>query len=162
MHTLKQCPNQQGYSVQIGNGVIGQQLDGGLPRFRTDIKNPAHTVAVNWVVDAADYQYLLAFYYVWARNPSQPFKADLIIDNAPLEEYQCFFASPIQLDSKNGNAFMVSAQFVVKAKPRNTVMDDSIVGVRDGGGDLTELVTPLEKLANEDLPDALENVEANT
>lgn len=162
MHILQQCINQQGYSVQLGNGVIGQQLDGGAPRYRKDIKNASHTVNVNWVVDETDYQYLMAFYAVWADNPSMPFVVKLIIDEPILSEYNCSFILPINLDNKNGNAYTVSSQLSVKAKPRNKAMDELIVGVRDSGGDLTELVNPLEKLANEDLPDALENVEANT
>lgn len=162
MHKLKKCPKQEGYTFQLGNGVIRQKLDGGASRFENDIIGASHTVAVNWVVGYGDYQYLLAFYRVWERNPAMPFLADLIIDDAPLAEYECSFIDPIQFGGKNGKVFMLSAQLEVKAKIRTAqddAIDDLIVSVRDQDQDLSKLTNPLEKLANKDLRDALENVE---
>ena len=77
MHKLLYCTTQSGYSAQIGDGVISQELDGGAPRFKRALKGTYHSASVRWVVKDAGYQYLMAFYRVWARNPNQRFLAKL-------------------------------------------------------------------------------------
>ena len=87
---------------------------------------------------------------MWARNPSQPFVAQLVIDDE-LKDYECFFRSPINLDSQEGLAYKVSAQLEVKALISNDAFDDIIVGL----GAAWQLFNPLDELANQELPNAL-------
>lgn len=155
---MKYCSTQKGYSAQVGDGVIAQELDGGAPRYRRAVRGTYHAASVEWVVQEAGFQYLMAFYRVWARNPSQPFLARLCIDNAPVENYQCHFDGAPTLDSKQANVFTVSASLRVKPLSISSAMDDLIVGTANGGDDLASLVNPLEELVNEDLPDALGNI----
>lgn len=155
LNRMKYCSTQQGYTANIGDGVISQILEGGADRYRRALKGVMHSVASRWVVKKAGYQYLMAFYRVWARNPNQPFIAKLCVDNAEVEDYECFFNGAPTLTEKNGNIFIVTATLKVKPLPVNDAMDDLIVEVGNAGEDLASLLNPLEKLVNEDLPSAL-------
>ena len=155
MHKLKYCPLQSGYTAQIGDGVISQELDGGAPRFRKALKGTYHTANVSWVVSEQGYQYLMAFYRVWARHPSQRFLARLCIDNAPVEDYECYFSSSPMLSGKEAKIFTVTAVLRVKPLKADNSVDDLFVAIGDGEVDSLNLFNPLEELVNEDLPDAL-------
>lgn len=155
LNRLAYCSTQQGYSANIGDGVIAQSLDGGADRYRRSLKGVVHTVNSRWVVKEAGYQYLMAFYRVWARNPNQPFIAKLCVDSATVEDYECFFSGSPALSEKKGLVFIVTATLKVKPLVIPNGMDDLIVAVANGGGDLASLMNPLEKLVNEDLPAAL-------
>lgn len=160
MHKLLLRPAQAGYSAQPGSNVLMQQLDGGAPRFGVFTKKSSHQVNMQWITNKAGYQYLLAFYHVWMRNPAQPFLVDLVIDGeATLQQYQCFFMpASLQLNSKVGVVHTVSAQLIAKAINRNTAIDDLIIDAGNRGVLLAELPDPLERLVNQALPDALEDL----
>lgn len=158
LNRMKYCVTQSGYSAQVGDGVISQSLDGGAPRYRRQIKGAVSTAGVQWVVDAGTYQYLMAFYRVWCRNPAQPFLCKLCIDNAPVEDYECYFASALKLDSKVAGVYTVTATLTVKRLKTNDAMDDLIVAFGNEDQNLAEFMNPLEQLVNVDLPDALENI----
>lgn len=153
LNRLAYCVQQSGYTVDFGNDVIAQNLDGGPSRYRRDIRRNSHLVSVSWVVKLRGYQYLTAFHRVWMRNPSQPFLAKLIIDDE-LKDYECFFKSAIQLNSKNGPVYTLSAQLEINALIADDAMDDALVAT-GGSADIFE---PLEELVNEDMPNALGGV----
>lgn len=115
MRKLKIQPNQAGYSIERGNTVLFQELEGGAGRYDRDIQRKSHTVNVSWTVNSAKYEYLQAFYMVWVQNPSEAFLADLIIDSSELAEYQCYFRSPINLNNKVGGTYTVGAVLEVLA-----------------------------------------------
>lgn len=161
MNRLKYCVTQSGYSAKLGDGVISQRLDGGASRYRRSLKNPSHSVSVQWVIQEAGYQYLMAFYRVWRRKPNQPFLAKLVIDDAPAQDYQCFFTESPTLSSKQGLVFTVTATLEVKPLIEDEAMDDVIVEYgNESDDDLSSLFNPLEQLVNEDLPNALEKINA--
>lgn len=155
LNRMMYCSTQQGYSANIGDGVIAQELDGGAPRYRRALKGVMHVVNSRWVVTSAGYQYLMAFYRVWERNPSQPFLAKLCIDNPAVEDYQCFFDGGLTLNEKNGKFFIVTAKLRVKPLKIDPAVDDIIVEAGNSGTDLAALLNPLEILVNVDLPNAL-------
>ncbi|PKF33432.1 hypothetical protein [Acinetobacter proteolyticus] len=156
LNRMMYCSTQEGYSANIGDGVMSQILDGGADRYRKSLKGVMHTVSSRWVVQESGYQYLMAFYRVWARNPSQPFLAKICVDNAPVEDYECFFSGAPSLSSKVADVYTVTATLKVKPLPINEAMDDLIVGVGNEDSDLAQTLPSLEKLVNNDLPDALE------
>lgn len=160
MNKLKYCVTQSGYTAKVGDGVISQRLDGGASRYRRSLKNVSHTVNVQWVVGKGGYQYLMAFYRVWRRTPSQPFIARLLVDDGEVQDYKCFFIESPSLTNKEGNVHTVSAQLEVKPQPEDEAMDDLIVEIGNEGGsdDLWDWVNPLEELVNEDLPAAMEGL----
>lgn len=158
MNRLMLAPTENGYSVQFGNVVNSQQLQGGQSRFEVDILGASNIVAVSWLTDAGGYQYLSAFHRLWQRNPSQAFLVELIIDDHALQEYECrFVPSSFSLASLQGLAYTVNAQLEVKAKAPDEVFDQAIVDAWDGGSN--DWAGQLEQLTNSDLPDALENTE---
>lgn len=155
LNTMQRCVLQAGYSANIGNGVIAQVLDGGAPRFRRALKGTVHGSNVSWVVNASGYQYLMAFYRVWARNPNQPFLIDLCIDNGIVEPYEAFFDGAPSLTEKKGKILTVSATLIVKPLETSDELDDLLVNVGNEGASFIELTQPLEELVNEDLPNAV-------
>lgn len=158
LNRMKYCVSQSGYSVQLGDGVISQQLDGGAPRYRRALKSMVHTVAVQWVVQEAGYQYLMAFWRVWARCPSQPFLCKLCIDDAPVEDYQCYFSGSPKLAGKEANVYTVTATLTVRPLATNDDADDLLVAIGNQGVNLSEFLNPFEHLVNTDLPNALEDL----
>ena len=150
LNRLAYCVQQSGYTVNFGSDVINQELDGGVGRYRRDIRRQSHLVNVSWVVKLKGYQYLTAFYRVWMRNPSQPFLAKLIIDDE-LKDYECSFKGAIQLNSKDGPVYRVSAQLEVKTLIADDAFDDALIAT----GESTDIFEPLEELVNEDMPNAL-------
>lgn len=158
MNRLVLKPTAAGYSAQIGLSVLMQQLEGGAPRFERNILGVSHTVSVAWTTDAGGYQYLLAFYRVWERNPSQPFLMGLIIEDHQMQDYECqFLPNSLLLSSKTGGVFNVSAQITAKALAADEIFDQAIVDAWDSGAN--DWTGQLDQLTNSDLPDALENTE---
>lgn len=158
LNRMKYCVTQSGYSVQIGDGVQSQELDGGAPRYRRTLKGTVHTANIQWVVQGGGYQYLMAFYRVWARNPSQPFLCQLCIDNATVEDYECFFASSPKLSGKEANVYTIAATLRVKPLTTSDAMDDMIVALANEDTSLYDIKNPLDELVNQKLPDALEKL----
>jgi hypothetical protein len=158
MQRLMLKPTAAGYAAQIGGSVLMQQLDGGQPRFERDILGASHSVSLGWTTTAAGYQYLLSFYRVWLRNPSEPFIARLILDDHAMRDYQCqFMPNSLSLSSKSGPVYNVSAQITAKALASDDELDDAILMLWEAGAQDGELPA-LEKLANVDLPDALDTL----
>lgn len=151
IYKMKLCPQQSGYSVAHGfNRVI--QDTGYMPRSRVAVKRQGHQVPVTWLTDKNGYDYLVAFFNLQQNSNEEYFLLDLIVDSADLQEYRCMFRSGIQLTQVSGKAFWVSAELYVRAKKRSDEQDEIIeLGVLD-------LINPLEKLVNEDLPNALEGL----
>ena len=161
MNRLMLKPTQAGYSVQYGNGVNSQQLNGGASRFEVDVLGASHTVNLSWTTGQAGYQYLMAFYRIWQQNPSQPFLARLIIDDHQMQDYDCHFVpATLMLAAKTGQAHTVTAQVEARAKTPDYDFDQSLVDAWESGA--FDGVNQLEQLTNVDLPDALENVESVT
>ncbi len=153
LNRLAYCVQQSGYTVDFGNNIITQELEGGASRYRVDSDSNVHYVNSTWVVSERGYQYLVAFFHVWQRNPSQPFLARLIIDNADSEEYECFFRNGgFRLEKKEGRVFTVSAILEVVAKLRDNNFDDALVEL--GNSQALDILNPLEKLVNKDFPGA--------
>ena len=152
MHILRKLSNQSGYSAKYPTGIKQDLLDGGAPRSRRTTRNQYRTVNVNWTCKDSDFQYLLAFYEVWTRNPNQPFYTMLVVDSPELKAYKCQFAADsFSLDGTIGVLHRVSAQ--VYAKPViDKDLNNLIVAAWDEEVDLSAVVNPLELLVNLWLP----------
>jgi len=158
MNTLMYCSTQEGYSASLKSGVISQELDGGAPRYRRGLKNGYHTVNVQWKVFDVGFQYLDAFYNVWCETPGQRFNASLRVNGPEFKPYECYFVEDsFQLSSMQGPVYTVTAQLRVKPIV-DSELNHIIVETGNGNQDLASIVNPLEKLVNEDLPIALEDI----
>lgn len=161
MNRLMLPPTEAGYTATFGGGVISQKLQGGASRFEVDVLGASHTVNLSWTTDQAGYQYLMAFYRLWQRNPSQPFLARLIIDDHQMQDYDCHFVpATLMLSAKSGKAHTVTAQIEAKAITPDYDFDQSLVDAWESG--MGAGMPELEQLVNVDLPNALENVEGST
>lgn len=157
MNRLMLPPTEAGYTATFGGGVISQKLQGGASRFEVDVLGASHMLSLSWLTNRAGYQYLMAFYRLWQRNPSQHFLARLIIDDHQLRDYEChFMPDSMSLTGVQGLSYSVSAQIEAKALTPDYVFDQSLVDAwaafpADG-------FAQLEQLVNVDLPDALEDL----
>jgi len=57
LNKLAYCVQQSGYTVEFGNNIITQKLEGGPSRYRVDSKNNVHLVNSSWAVNDGGYQY---------------------------------------------------------------------------------------------------------
>lgn len=157
MDILQLPPLQASYNVDFGDEVTRIQLNGGAGFYRRDVIGASSQVNANWNLSKAQYQYFMAFYRVQVSKGSAPFQYRLIIEQADAADYEVFFMpGTFKLIGKNGLRYMVTAQLEVKAKPVDLVFDQAIIDSY-GSGFGTDAANLLEKLANEDLPNALEN-----
>ena len=157
MNRLMLPPTEAGYTATFGGGVISQKLQGGASRFEVDVLGASHMLSLSWLTDRAGYQYLMAFYRLWQRNPSQHFLARLIIDDHQLQDYEChFMPDTMNLNAVAGLSYSVSAQIEAKAVTPDYAFDQSIVDT--WGTFPADGFAQLEQLVNVDLPDALEDL----
>ena len=155
MNKLVLPPNESGYNPSLGNGILTQDLAGGMPRQRRTFIGSVHNVPLTWSLSREEMGLMLAFYFENQRNP-QPFFMDLILDYTDIREYQLRFVSELQW-SKRGNLWQASIQAVAKPFQRNPTDDQEVIDFWQIG--MTgEIAEQIELLVNHYLPNALENV----
>ena len=94
MATIYQCaitPEFTNYTTKDGKSVVSTVLEGGTPRFRADVLNPATEVTVEWFVDSFGYEYLRAFYNTGTLCGSLPFTINLYMDKDTLTTHNAYF-----------------------------------------------------------------------
>ncbi len=162
MLTLPFVPLQDGYGVDLKDGLLSVELDGGAPWTRLDIVGGVRQVQVSWVLGADEYSVMMGFHRAFVRTGGELFYADLVIDSGAIERYQAKFVSgSFRLISKQGPTYTVSAVLNVYPlrgyldavlDPMTTMLEllpyyGSIAAVR-------EMFNGLEKLVNKDWPNA--------
>lgn len=155
MNNFALCPLQQGYTPDVANNLLEQALMGGFARQRMQFINNVHTVTASVMLDEKiKQQYWWAFWRSHQKNP-RPFLWRLMVDDVEMTTYVCqFVADSLNIGERNGKVYSVS--FSLRLKPNNTGkdFDETIIGLWESG-DPRKLLNLLEKLVNEDLPDAL-------
>lgn len=155
MNNFALCPLQRGYSPTVANNLLEQELMGGFARQRVQFVNNVHTVTASVMLDEKiKQQYFWAFWDNHQDKP-RPFMWRLMVNNTEMTDYVCqFVASSLQIGERDGKVYSVS--FNLRLKPNNTGkdFDEGIIGLWESG-DPSLLLKLLEKLVNEDLPDAL-------
>ena len=158
MDSFALCPLQEGYKPQFGNNLIEQQLSSGFARQRVGFVGSVHMVNASVLLPTkAHAQYFWAFWRKRNFSPS-PFLWRLMVDDVEMTTYQCqFVPDSLQVGSRNGKVYSVS--FTVRCKPNTTdhEFDQAIIDLWLGGNGL-EIANLLERLVNEDLPNAMENL----
>lgn len=148
-------PLQRGFTPEVANNLLEQALMGGFARQRVQFVNNTHTIPVTVMLeDGIKQQYFWAFWRSHQINP-RPFLWWLRVDGTETFDYECqFVAGSLQLHERIGTTYAVS--FVVRLKPNHTDkgFDETIIGLWESG-DPRKLLNLLEKLVNDDLPDAL-------
>ncbi len=158
MNNFALCPLQRGYTPNVANNLLEQELMGGFARQRMQFVNNVHTVTPSVMLDEKiKQQYFWAFWDSHQENP-RPFLWRLIVNETELTTYVCqFVAGSLQIGERDGKVYSVS--FTLRLKPNHTGkdFDETIIGLW-GSGDPRKLLNLLAKLVNEDLPDALGSI----
>ena len=147
------CPLKDSYSATMGNDVITTQYDNGMPRQRLSGAGRPHKVGVTFRHKSVHQDYILAFWRVYR---AKAFALRIILDSSSLQWYECRFLGEPSISALGGNVFEFSIALVCKPKPLNLEVDETLVYFYNAtGGDISGFTNQLERLVNEDLPDAL-------
>lgn len=153
---LMLCPLRDSYDLTFGDDVITVQYSDGMPRQRLGSSGRPHHTPISFINNKAKQDYLQAF---WRVNRANAFALRLIGDNTTLEWYECRFISPPQLRALAPNVFEWSCEIVVKPQPIDIDTDKVIIHIYNQTGGYTDLFfNLLEKLVNQDLPNATANL----
>lgn len=147
------CPLRDSYSPTLGNDVITTQYENGMPRQRLAGVGRPHQTPVSFRHKAQHQDYILAFWRVYR---ARAFAMRLILDGTDLAWYECRFIGEPPILSLGGGVFEFSINLVCRPKPLNLELDETFIYFYETtGGDISGFINQLEKLVNEDLPDAL-------
>jgi hypothetical protein len=126
MAKLHLTPENNSYSVERHPETISARVGGGPSRYRRDILGNVFDVEVSFILDAEEYDYLMAFYRTATIHGSIPFEIDLITDSSGISEKTAYFAGgqPPKLTGQRGLAYYVSAQLEVFSPISDTETTD--------------------------------------
>jgi len=152
------CPLRDSYSPTLGNDVITTQYENGMPRQRLAGVGRPHQTPVSFRHKAQHQDYILAF---WRLYRAKAFAMRLILDGTDLAWYECRFIGEPSILALGNNVFEFSIGLVCRPKPLNLELDETLVYFyNETGGDISGFTNALEKLVNEDLPDAMRGLNA--
>lgn len=159
MNKLVLPPNESGYNPSLGNGILTQDLAGGMPRQRRTFIGSVGVANVSvFCRNELEIEYFWAFWRKKDRNP-QPWLWALKTDSYKMEEHECRFmlGQTPQESERQGNKIKYSFQVWVKPLSRSASYDDDVVDAWQLGIN-PDVSNALEILVNVTLPNALENV----
>lgn len=152
------CPLLDSYNPTLGNDVITTQYENGMPRQRLAGVGRPHQTPVSFRHKAQHQDYILAFWRVYR---ARAFAMRLILDGTDLAWYECRFIGEPSILSLGNNVFEFSINLVCRPKPLNLELDETFIYFYNAtNGDISGFTNQLEKLVNEDLPDALGSLNA--
>ena len=158
MNNFALCPLQRGYTPNVANNLLEQELMGGFARQRMQFVNNVHTVTPSVMLDEKiKQQYFWAFWNSHQKNP-RPFLWRLMVDDVEMTTYVCqFVAGSLQIGERDGKVYSVSFGLRLKPHAADHDFNETIIGLWESG-DPRKLLSLLAKLVNEDLPDALGSI----
>lgn len=152
------CPLLDRYSPTLGNDVITTQYENGMPRQRLAGVGRPHQTPVSFRHKAQHQDYILAF---WRLYRARAFAMRLILDGTDLAWYECRFIGEPSISALGANVFEFSIGLVCRPKQLDIESDKTFVAVYElTGGDISSFTNALERLVNEDLPDAMSSLNA--
>ena len=159
MNKLMLMPNREGYNFMLGQSVITTETQDGLPRQRLSSVGTTHRVNATYQCTKAQWQYMLAFLRA---NRAKPFLAYLLLDDVEPAWYECR-AIPSDTGYQAGTIheilYTIELPLIAKSRPINIGQDDVIVVLYDMSKDEQDnYFNQLEKLVNQDLPDATRGI----
>ncbi|ERL54942.1 hypothetical protein [Psychrobacter aquaticus] len=159
MNSFALRPLQRGYTPEVANNLLEQALMGGFARQRVQFVNNTHTVNPSVMLDdKRKQQYFWVFWDSYQENP-RPFLWRLIVGETELTTYVCqFIAGSLSVGERDGKVYSVS--FGLRLKPNHTSREfDQLILDAWNDGDPSRLNNLVEKLVNEDMPDAREDIQ---
>lgn len=108
-------PSLASFGVRFGSNVIATKLEGGASRYRLDKIGSTHEVAVQWMLEAQGYDYLMAFYRTEIDYGALPFTIDLkSVDTDTLTTYTArLVPGSLSVTAFLGSVYQVSATLEV-------------------------------------------------
>lgn len=155
------CPLQAGYTASFDDGVSRIALAGGRGRYRVGMVGNSTSVNATWALRDEKYSIFMGFYRNWSRT-AQKFEVDLKLDSHQRKRYSAsFIPGSVQLVSKSGRIYRVSAQLEVLPLPEFSDADLDYwwsvlqLFIIYGSYEVAlQVLNLLAKLVNEDLPHA--------
>ena len=152
------CPLLENYSAAIGNDVLSTQFTNGPPRLRLDGVGRPHQVGVTFRHKAQHHDYIWQF---WELYKAKPFAMRLIIKGTSMKWFQCWFSGAPQDVVLGGDIFEFSVNLIVKAQAIDLDLAQEYVDFyMETNGDISGYNNNLEKLVNQDMPNAVGSLNA--
>ncbi len=130
LNYLDLCPQQASYNLAFGDNTTAAKYEMGNSKLEQYKQNTPDVVSTSFILQPVDYNYLLAFYRIWQRQP-KPFIAKLMIDQRPLQQYKCQLIPKTMQMRKNGNLFNMSMQLQVKRNIHSSAADQALIASRN-------------------------------
>ena len=152
-------PLRDSYQLTFGDDVITTEVSNGMPRQRLGGVGAPHRSSVRFQNRLSEYNYLMAF---WRVNRTKAFFMQLFSDNGELSWHECRFVSAPQVSEIGYHIYNCSFEIVIKPKPLNIDVDNVIVTINNmANNERDEYFNYLEKLVNNDLPNATRGLNGN-
>lgn len=111
MDHLLLIPSVNGYGVQVADGFISTNVEGGANRSRADILGGPSIASVTFECNINEYDYLMAFF---RKNKGADFTCELIFESSERERYVCQVqAGSKNLNEQSGLSYVFSCVFEV-------------------------------------------------
>ena len=152
------CPLRDGYNIKLGDDVTTTQFASGMPRSRLTSVGRPHQVDVTFRHKGQHQDY---FFNFWMLHRTRPFMMRLLAGTSNMQWFECqFYGSPDHSELGN-DVHQSSIGLIVKPKKFDKqVAQDYIDAYILTGGDISTYFNLLEKLVNEDLPNAMRGLNA--
>ena len=147
-------PLRSGYGFKLGVGVTSTDTQIGLPRQRLDSVGVAHKLSPTYKCTAPQWQYFTAFLRAYR---GRVFLAYLLLDEIEHGWYECRMVNDsVQVSTLGASIFTFQLDLVVKPKKYDVGTDMALVEIYNlTDGKMAEYYNQLEKLVNQDLPNAV-------
>lgn len=151
-------PLRDSYNVTLGDDVISTQYTKGPPRQRLGGVGAQHQTPVTFRHKGQHQQYLYDF---WLLHRAKPFAMRLIIGSPALSWFVCRFVGSPTHSYLGADVHEFSIGLVIEPKRLDLEVSAAYLwAYQQTGGDVSLYFNALEKLVNEDLPDALGSLNA--
>ena len=148
---LQLRPQLDGYGVQLGNDVITTEAEHGMPRQRLQSVGVVHRVSPTYRCTKAQYQYLMIFLRAYRARAMLMYHH---FDDTEPSWYECRIVSDVSVQHVGYQVYDVSFDVVAKSTRYNIDQDMGFLAIYEMGADANDFYNRLEKLVNQDLPNA--------
>ena len=149
---LQLKPLRSGYGFSLSTGVVSTETQAGMPRQRLASVGAVHRISPTYKCTRAKWQYFLAFMRAYR---GRAFYAYLLLDDIDHHWYECrMVGESLQVSTLGDQMFSVKLDLIVKPRPVHIDQDLGFLTMYEMGADANDFYNHLEKLVNQDLPQA--------
>lgn len=145
-------PLRSGYGFSLSTGVVSTETQAGMPRQRLASVGAVHRISPTYKCTRAKWQYFLAFMRAYR---GRAFYAYLLLDDIDMQWYECRMVNEsLKVSTLGDQIFSVQLDLIVKPRPVHIDQDMGFLAMYEMGADTNDFYNHLEKLVNQDLPNA--------